>query len=463
MNPEVKKSENSSNSEWDSVSEIEFSGENTSKEEKKSEALDFAEKFYKDNFYGLIERSCFEGGDKAELDNYVHSISLEQIVPDEEQSNLIKSFSKGEPLSPEIIEKATQKLSRFIENSSIKDEIIRDPYLRKEHADALAGRYTRPADSPDYRLAELLWNFDNNFYNSGAAFSLLFDQDYIKLRYGSEMTEDESKKVSEDLDGIIKNNEATIEEILNDNHLRRKRFEMLGKNEETSSELEDLWWRDTGFYDSWQYQDELHKKKQERPEIYLDLNEEEITKIFEDVFNKIPEKKYTEIIKAYEKDLGRGDRELFDTILPALGLENNPPSLEYGTSSEGEYGYYQRHKHRIVICEESLEKKGGDSSPVLAVSSFFDRFRPKKLEDKIFRRINTVAHETWHAHQWIGEGVPDERREMYRENFIYYARGRNGYESYRSQLIEDEAFRFGSTIETRCEEAYKERGGKYEH
>ncbi len=472
---------NTEKTEWDSIGDdVQFRNE----QEPVDEVADFVDKRYGEFVDHMIDEACFDEGDRADLDSYVTNLSLEGIFTDEEQREMINSRARGESINPDLVQKYKDGLTEKIKKSSIADEIKRDPFLRARRVDNLAGRQRNDLNAEDENLKTLLWYTDNYFYNSGAAISLFGDKDYIKNTYNVEKIAENKKgifnsdeqalqeKLTNNITGsigyLLQTGQTSVKEIIDDPFLRKKHFDSLYEIETTGKRVDkviaDFWNNDEEFTDSIDYQRMMFEQVRNNPDIYKEIDEEEMDKLTDGVLEQLSEKKLSEIMRTYEKNPRKGDKLLAKELVPLLGLGSNPPALEYGQAKNNEGGYYSRRTHTVVICEENLghketDEQGNEEERVLKTSSIFGFLKPKKMEDDIFFRMGAVAHELWHAHQWAGENVDEDRREKYRQNFVYYVSGHSNYNLYRSQLIEAEAWKFGTKVENRFHNLYEQKKG----
>ena len=141
-------------------------------------------------------------------------------------------------------------------------------------------------------------------------------------------------------------------------------------------------------------------------------------------------------------------------LLEAVGFrdKNNLPEIEYSKLRGGEEGRYDWRNNKIIIDEDGIR-----NGLVRSSISFVDEEdllvnnnpRMNNNDELIRRRIDVIAQEIWHACEWRGNLVDNERGRMYKENFVYYVDGGdNEFSSreYRSQLIEAEARTFAGKV-----------------
>ncbi len=486
--------------EWDTLGEqVEFNEAASeqperTKEEEGREYLGYVfDAVYSKGIDSIVRNACFEGteDEKEDRSAYVTSNALVGIISDEEQQEMIEGYINGEPVSDEIREKIKNGIIDLAIKTDMTEEISKDINLRKKHADYLAGRYEGlnlySQDAQRIQsirnLQTIIWSTDDFFYESEEARALLSDEDFIKRKYNVDRIVEETKEyypktsdeelTSQYISGIsncisymVDNDEASIEEIIKDPFFRRDHFDILYKMEteyiEVKTELAELWRIDVDFKNSIEYGSMLAKYIKNNPDIYKDVDDGEVELLVTNALEKISDKQIVDIIKTYEKNPRKGDELIAKFLIPILGLKENKPTLKYGPAKGKEGGFYKRNEHSVTICEENLEtvKKKDDDRILEKTSSLFG-FGRKRLKDKMFYRMGAVAHEYWHARQWGGAYIPEQKREKYRKNFVYYVEGKSDYNSYRQQLIEKEAWAFGEKMEKRCHSMYdKLRGEK---
>ena len=484
---------NNEKSEWDSLGdEVSFAEQSeqpemSPEEAEKREYLGYVfDAIYGRNLDSIIENSCYDGSTeegKNNPDNYVVSCALGEFLSDEEQLDMIRRFASGEPATDELKGKFKTGMVDLIMKTGMADEVSSDPLLRKRYMDDIAGRYDNDLSMEARNLCRIIWNADEFFYESPEAKSLLNDKDFISNKYNVKKLVETSKEynpgqsdealaesyvsgISQCVNYMVENKEATVEDIVKDPFFRKDHFdaqyEIETQGKEVKVELAEIWRMDIDFHDSYEYGSMLFEYAKKNPEIYEKVNESEIDKLVSEALEKVSDKQMAEIIKAYEKNPRKGDALIAKILIPILGLSDNPPTLKYGPAKNKEGGYYKRSEHSVTICEDTLDKEMPDDERILnTTSSIFDVFKPKKLEDKMFYRMGAVAHEFWHARQWGGKDVPEDKQEQYRKNFVYYMTGHTFYGAYRSQLIEAEAWAFGKKMEDRCKSIYEQmRGNK---
>ncbi len=473
--------------EWDTLGEeVEFNPDQEKTEDgsEKFDSMGFVYEKYGKTMEALIENACFEGGDKTNPSNYVLNMILSDAFTDDEQQRMIQTYTKYGKIHDAFSFKIMAHISKTLDNArpDFLGEIKSDPYLRGRRIDNLAGRTHDDLNEDEEKICELLGFADQNFYESEEVRNLFSDETYLEKTYANifkhaapsevnETAEDARAKALQNMptffgamidDGIV-----SAKELIEDPYLREKHFDSLSRPisgedlKESEWNMRELWNYDDEFFDSSEYNFMLAGKVRENPDIYKDVDTEEVGRLTNEALEQILLKDFKEILKAYEKDSRKGDELVFQKLLPILGLTQNPPKLEYGAPKDEESGFYHRQSNRVVICEDTIKQRAAvsNSSFEQKKKSIFDFLRKKQLDNEIFDRINTIAHETWHAHQWVGENVEEPRRKKYQENFVYYMEGRTGYDTYRAQLIEREAWEFGGKVEAISRMVYKETKG----
>ncbi len=484
--------ENNGRTEWDTLGEqVEFKNESEKvgeeqKTPEKSEQEIFKEQYdiifdkvYGRDIGGLIVRSCGEKGSDGKIDFFASNNALEELITEEEQEKAFNQILNGKPIDGEIREKIRANMLDLIVNTGMVEEIVADPFLRKSHADELAGRLedvdlNDPESVRRMHLNDILHNADGYFFGSDEAQGLLTDRDFIITKFmvqkAVEKTDKEASGMSEDeitdyyINDISKTitkmceaGETSIRELVDDPYLRRERFDSLYDMEvnkdNISEDKKNFWQYDVDFEKSY-LGSEVRRYATQNPELYNEeYYAEETEAITEEVVEKISEEQLKEIVKAYEKNPREGDNVLMESLLPVLGLEDFPPSIIYDSSTnKKEDGAYRREEHAIIVYEQKIGKRGSKKNMILSAS--------EGAKPTIFTRMGVIAHELWHAHQYVGEGVSEEKREKYIKNFVYYMSASNdeyknaSYSEYRHQLIEEEAWAFGKKMKERLAGQY---------
>lgn len=438
---------------------------------------------YGGNFNYFVD-NLYEGGpddDRSDPENYVISMYLDKLgISEDQQFEMMRTRGRGENVAtPELLD----TFASYLKNSPLAEEIADDPFLRKRHKEFIAGRYQPSiAESADgsfeQETADLLWQLDMNFYNADTMIDLVSDDDYIALRYQdaldacAEKNPEHPKEareytiadISEALTDLITTQQVSGEELVKDPYLRAKHVDAIrAQSLKESENFSRLWDFDQKFYDSPEYiqaaSDELNNgPRKEHPEIYDDVDAGQIEQITGELLGQIPDRKIQKIMKIYEKSPEKGDAALIKILLKPLGLDKNPPSLKYSKPrGDRAAGWYTRAEHSITLVrEEDLEVLRAESDEPITPSfaDFLSGNSGKKLDENMFFRMNAIAHETWHAHQWAGANVPADRQGAYHYNFQNYFQSKFSTTDYRNQLIEKEAYAFGESFEKRCKELY---------
>lgn len=464
--------------EWDTLGEEVDFNDQSEKSEEDFEPVSFIYDNY--DIESLFFNACYDSGDKNDPESYVVSLALADILPQEAQERLIKTYSKTGEMSEyfkfDIISGLSKKLKNA--NPDFLEEIKSDPFLRERHADYLAGRPRDDLNESDEMLSELFTRADVGFYESDEARNLLSDRGYLEQVYNGvlsyaapsevsktaeEAREKALQNLPEYLNNMVNDGVTTVEELIKDPYLRKQRFDALSdfaghELSESEWKMRELWSYDDGFFDSYEYDSLLQQKAADNPDIYRAENDD-VNENIREAFDKLSESDYREILRAYERNIKKGDQLLFQKLLPILGLDKNPPKLEYVPSVEdkNERGFYQRGNHRIVLCEQAIREYVEPFENSDTKKSILDFLKRKKVGNEAYERMNVVAHEMWHAHQWAGEGIDDTKRKKYHQNFAYYMKGRRSYDSYREQLIEREAWAFGSAVQAQAIVVNQER------
>lgn len=464
--------EQSAQVEWDSLNEaVPFSKEN---KETSDEISEFVTDHYGKILDKFIDVCYFDGDDRSNPDHYTISMLLGEYLSTDEQRSIIESCAKGEPIAPEMAQKVLDGITDVIEKAGLIDILKTDPFLRNRRLIELSKgpEWAKGKSREEVDLTHKLWGTDDDFY-TGAGISLLYDRNYLDRKcdvsgkveqYAARFKNENSEQIKEQslaslsdtMGHLVRTGQVGAKEIIEDPLLRKRHFDSLLDLEINPTKIDpsiaSLWRFDTDFEDSIDYSMALSDKINDNPDIYGAVDDAEIEHATDEILEKIPEKRLAEIAHIYEKDPQKGDRLLLETLMPLLGLENNQPTLTYGViKRKQEKGHYNRFKHEITICEENITDDNPDDES--AKRPIFSLFKSKKPRNITYMRMNIIAHEIWHAHQWAGTNVDKDRKSKYQSNFVYYLDGRTGYLGYRNQLIEKEAFRFGEKIETRSRKA----------
>lgn len=419
--------------------------------------LDWIKDTYSEGIDHYIDSLCESEDDNKSRtpDDYTYSIALEKIVPEEKQ---IEMVNRRIAVESAVDEEVLKGLSDFLLGSDISsDEIISSPFARKDHADYLAGR-----NEGDENL-ELIWGFDKDFANSTEAMSLISDQDYLKKVYGEENAE-----IGEQVKSAVLTGEVPLSELLDDPYLRGKRIQAIEAEktyDDYPEEILDIWERDKEFSDSLEYDSykrrKIYNAHQEHPEIFSEVSQEEVDKITGEIMDKISDRDLKKIAKLYKKSPYQADQVLLDKLAPLLGIEENPPEIVYTDDPERHpYGGYNHKHNKIYFFHIPPEKKRG------LIEKAKNMLSPELTsDDEIAKRIEVIAHEAWHAHQYSGVNVEDNRKQLYLLNFKKYDPGEycfgggdhhDAHARYKEQLIEKEAWTFGKGMVSRVAELQKD-------
>ncbi len=464
-------------SEWDNLGKSVTFGEkpSISAETKKLVETTFSDSKLDDFFDACSFDDGAEDSDRSNPNHYTPSLFLSKFLTLEEQEAIVEARTTDKSIPPDLAQKLKDGLAEIIDKSPVKVDLSIDPFLRNRHIDQIAGRDRGEDLSNDERIfIDIIHKTDQRFYESAGSI-LPYDADFIQNAYhvdnvvnkivsaNPNQNPEALKKQSIDalsyhIQNLIHEDDISLAEIVKDPFLRKRHFDSLAdigtdREAKINPNLMEIWGFDIDFEDSIDYSMGMLDKVEQNPDIYGNVDEKEINQQTDEILEKIPDKKLAEIARIYEKDPRRGDQALIEFLAPLLGLGFNPPGLTYGASSiEKEKGHYNRFKHLITVCEDNIKKTEEDNSrPILGI------FRRKKPDELVYMRMNVVAHETWHAHQWAGQNVDADRRQKYQQNFAYYLRGTASYDDYCSQLIEAEAFAFGEKLKDRTKQIYGEK------
>ena len=413
------------------------------------EKTDFVAKNYGDKLDFFID-NLYEDYDDSHRDDperYVYKLSFEQICPEEKQTQFIKDRAAGKSIQDAEI---MQNLMHALLNSDLKDEVIKDPFLRQKHQDYLT-RDLKDNSYPD-ELTELIWGFDRDFGETTNAMAVLFDPDYLERTYPGYTPE----SIKAFINDAIFNGKLTSSEILNDPYLRHRRTRLHLENPDalnSDNEWVNIFWSlDKDFHTTSEHGKWIDISTAAHPEVYQVSSEDpEVVRITSEVLDQVSDQDLRQITKAYQTDWHAGDEKLREILLGPLGLTHCQPELRYQPGGDKkELAAYIRSQNLISINEEKFATPS---------RRLIDRFLRPKLDDPLFERIQAVSHELWHAHQKNGENVDSEHRQKYDFNFecYYDARHHNDEDRkarYKGQLIEAEAFTFGEAIGKRARELW---------
>ena len=358
-------------------------------------------------------------------------------------------------------------------------EVLGDPFLRERHIEYLIHgelESNSPIEERQNEIAEFLWSLDGGFYESEGVRDLISDEHgerrnlfllhVLNKGYGRDnvwraSSKDERGRIVEQYGALVSaltKSGVTLRQLVKDPFLRKEHFDKLLEletGEGSYSEIEaTLWSLDEGFTESKDYYKMMKKRISERPEIYEHPDKTEIDRLTDSVVQGISADKVMNIMANYRENMRSGDEELRRILLEAVGFrdKNNLPEIEYSKLRGGEEGRYDWRNNKIIIDEDGIR-----NGLVRSSISFVDEEdllvnnnpRMNNNDELIRRRIDVIAQEIWHACEWRGNLVDNERGRMYKENFVYYVDGGdNEFSSreYRSQLIEAEAWTFAGKV-----------------
>lgn len=373
-----------------------------------------------------------------------------------EQESVDRSKDENEPVDNRIAKRMTEGLIEAIKGNGLMDEVLRDPFMRSlrvEFSDNVGKLWSdEPSREKQSEIIKFLWGLDEGFYASENAKGL------IKNKALHILGRQNAERYGELVDELIEKDEVTLPQLAHDPLLREEHFKNLLEletGEGSYSEIEaTLWSLDEGFTESEDYYKMMEERISEHPEIYEHPDKTEIDRLTDSVVQGISADKVMNIMANYRGNMRSGDEELRRILLEAVGFrdKNNLPEIEYGKLRGGEEGRYDWRNNKIIIDEDGIR-----NGLVRSSISFVDEEdllgnKNPKINDNdelIQRRIGVVAQEIWHACEWRGNLVDDERGKLYKENFVYYVDARDNRLSsylYRSQLIEAEAWTFAEKV-----------------
>ncbi len=375
---------------------------------------------------------------------------------DKEKASVKWSKDNNEPVDDEIADRMTEGLIDAIKYKGLMSSVLRDPFMRSLRVELSDNDGKLWSDEPSREeqneIIKFLWGLDEGFYASESAKGLIKNKALRIL--GRQNAERYGKLV----DKLIKEGEVTLPQLAHDPLLRKEHFKNLLEletGEGSYSEIEaTLWSLDEGFTESKDYYKMMKKRISERPEIYEHPDKTEIDRLTDSVVQGISADKVMNIMANYRENMRSGDEELRRILLEAVGFrdKNNLPEIEYSKLRGGEEGRYDWRNNKIIIDEDGIR-----NGLVRSSISFVDEEdllvnnnpRMDNDDELIRRRIGVVAQEIWHACEWRGNLVDDERGKLYKENFVYYVDARDNQLPsylYRSQLIEAEAWTFAEKV-----------------
>jgi hypothetical protein len=490
---------------WDALEDVDFApeAENNTPEENKNEKQnqkqeasaeknefeknkEFALKHYGDKL-GFFAKNLYDSGRRDDYDSYTMSAHADvevvpgvSIMPWGIQSRLIVATINSNPIPENIIEEVTDNIATTLSESELAEEIKNDPFLRSRRVKYETGggynEMVKEIGDKNLALAQTIWELDEGFERSGAAAAIFISPEWREKKYhGAEIaqsyTDEQGQFVESVIDRIVNRNPKMLGELLRDPFLREKYCERLveraygEKSDIPDDEIDDIkavWYSDNNFYESKEFKASLADAKTLHPDIYTKVDDKAVEKEVNDALNKIPDEEIKAIMHEYLKNPDYADSLLINALCPVLGLDNNPPGIRYEAESEDSstQGCYERSSHSVVIYRDVMERTGRNRDRALTVQSaqkpenILSRLgklltRPK-VDENILNRLNLIAHETWHAHQWAGRNIDKRQRALYRINFFFYADHNDDYKGYRTQLLEKEAWAFGDSFEKRC-------------
>lgn len=373
-----------------------------------------------------------------------------------EQESVDRSKDKNEPVDNRIAKRMTEELIGAIEGNGLMDKVLRDPFMRSlrvELSDNVGKLWSdEPSREKQNEIIKFLWGLDEGFYASENAKGL------IKNKALRILGRQNAERYGGLVDELIEKGEVTLPQLAHDPLLREEHFKNLLEletGEGSYSEIEaTLWSLDEGFTESEDYYKMMEKRVSERPEIYEHPDKTEIDRLTGSVVQGISADKVMNVMANYRGNMRSGDEELRRILLEAVGFrdKNNLPEIEYSKLRGGEEGRYDWRNNKIIIDEDGIR-----NGLVRSSISFVDEEdllvnnnpRMDNDDELIRRRIGVVAQEIWHACEWRGNLVDDERGKLYKENFVYYVDARDNQLPsylYRSQLIEAEAWTFAEKV-----------------
>ena len=375
---------------------------------------------------------------------------------DKEKESVKWSKNNNEPVDGEIADRMTEGLINAIKGKRLMSSVLRDPFMRSLRvgcSDDVGELWSdEPSREEQNEIIKFLWGLDEGFYASESAKGL------IKNKALRILGRQNAERYSELVGKLIKNREVTLPQLAHDPLLREEHFKNLLELETGEggySEIEaTLWSLDEGFTESKEYYKMMKKRISERPEIYEHPDKTEIDRLTDSVVQGISADKVMNIMANYRENMRSGDEELRRILLEAVGFrdKNNLPEIEYSELRGGEEGRYDWRNNKIIIDEDGI-RYGLVRSSISFVDEedllVNDNPRMNNDDELIRRRIGVVAQEIWHACEWRGNLVDDERGRLYKENFVYYVDARDNQLPsylYRSQLIEAEAWTFAEKV-----------------
>lgn len=419
----------------------------------------------KDDLVELYRESIINSPDSIE--KYLKSDDNKEVIftlynllhvgfTNKEKESVKWSKNNNEPVDEEIADYLTEGLINAIRHNGLMSSVLRDPFMRSLRVELSDNDGKLWSDEPSREkqneIIKFLWGLDEGFYAGESAKGL------IKNKALRILGRQNAERYGGLIGKLIKKGEVTLPQLAHDPLLREEHFKNLLEletGEGSYSEIEaTLWSLDEGFTESKDYYKMMKKRISERPEIYEHPDKTEIDRLTDSVVQGISADKVMNIMANYRENMRSGDEELRRILLEAVGFrdKNNLPEIEYSKLRGGEEGRYDWRNNKIIIDEDGIR-----NGLVRSSISFVDEEdllvnnnpRMNNNDELIRRRIDVIAQEIWHACEWRGNLVDNERGRMYKENFVYYVDGGdNEFSSreYRSQLIEAEARTFAGKV-----------------
>ena len=429
---------------------------------------EFVDEYYGDKISLIIEKACYsgDGNDKDDPNAYDTSLIFKHFLSDSEQSEIIHSLANNEAINDELQDKFKKGLADMISDADLIKDVIADPYLRAQHIEAIA--HQKPDNPNDIR--SVIWSTDVEFGKSEELRNLFSDGDFLERQYHISRLANHDKRradyiktvTSDSIAKLISDETVEPMELIKDPLLRKRHFDNLDrimlKDDTLKAEEVNIWNLDPNFYGSIEYGSMLTEYAKKNPGIYENIDQSEVDALVAEKIEMISDEQLTSVMKIYKRNHHEGDAALARTLAPILGFETKIPKFTYGLRSDGEGNYagYIRKTNSIIVFEKETEDK-----PHLwgAIKKTLLRRESQEPRGGTPFRIGVIGHELFHAHQWIGDNVPDDRKQKYYKNYARpffngesFSKGRGGAESwhtYRNQLIEAEAWAFGEKLEQR--------------
>lgn len=442
------------------------------------------------NFYRIIRDLLYKkdkngfGKNRRDPSSYTPQNDFEFVADKKCQEAMIEEFCETGTVTKKTLNGAHERLAKAICDSGFANEMDHGNYfLRQKHADYLAGRLDfAEGGERDEWILRSVWVLDPSFEESDEAKSLVVDRDYLYKVYGKKIEREllgrnrskleillsqnrpklenssqvndpgqYERAMSKELEEAIKSGILTAGEILKDPFLRKRRIKDLHHWSQKQPPVVEKIWRLDGvdFYNDQGFIDYLNRLQDDNADIF-DVSYAEVEQRVTKAIERIPDMTFREILKAYKRNPCQGDQVLIHSLSPILGLSHNPPTILYKESKDGKSSatYYEvaedGFEENTIVYHENKEQ------------SFFQTIAQTlhlaPINDELFNRIGSIAHEMWHAHQYFGDNVGPELRERYHRNARYYMKPEHVPLVYRTQLLEIEAFAFGEALKARLKE-----------